>query len=97
MAMTKSPCQPFVLAREAPNSNDVRFSAMEPIGNDRWRGQFTVPDVGRYRYTIEGWVDHFQTWRMDLTKRIASGQDVSLDMLIGAGFVEAAASRAAKR
>ncbi len=35
---------------------------MEPLVNDRWRGSFTVPEVGRYRYTLQAWVDHFKTW-----------------------------------
>src|SRR5579862_29554 len=43
---------------------------MHPIGNDRWRGEFSVSSLGCYRYTIEGWIDHLQTWYLDLLKRI---------------------------
>ena len=25
---------------------------MRPLGNDRWRGEFTVDKIGRYRYTL---------------------------------------------
>jgi starch synthase (maltosyl-transferring) len=75
------------------NSNDVHFAAMESLGNDRWRAEFPVLQLGRCRYTIEGWVDHFQTWRTDLIKRIETGQDVSVDMLIGAALIEDAATR----
>jgi starch synthase (maltosyl-transferring) len=35
-------------------------------GNDRWRGEFRVDALGSYVYTIEGWIDHFKTWRSDL-------------------------------
>ncbi|HKX19724.1 MAG TPA: maltotransferase domain-containing protein, partial [bacterium] len=38
--------------------------------NDRWRGEFTVSQIGRYRYTVEVWVDHFATWTRDLAKRV---------------------------
>src|SRR6185312_247223 len=68
---------------------------MEPLVNDRWRGEFHVSEIGTCRYTVEGWVDHFKTWRGDLLKRIAAGQDVRIDLLIGAALIEGAASRAA--
>ncbi len=34
-----------------------RRAPMEPLGNDRWRGEFRVSHPGSYFYTIEGWVD----------------------------------------
>jgi starch synthase (maltosyl-transferring) len=67
---------------------------MTPLGNDRWRGAFSVTKAGRYEYIIEGWIDRFQTWRDGLAKRIAAGQDVHVDLLIGAELIEAAAARA---
>lgn len=73
---------------------EPQSSPMQPLGNDRWRGEFTVDKVGRYRYTIKGWVDQFAGWRDGLEKKIAAGQDVHLDLLMGAGLVEAAAKRA---
>jgi starch synthase (maltosyl-transferring) len=68
---------------------------MEFLVNDRWRGEFLVPEVGRYRYTIEGWIDHFASWRQGLEKKIEAGQDVEPDLLIGARLIQAAAERAA--
>src|SRR5262252_8921238 len=76
------------------DENQPQVSPMKPLGNDRWRGEFSVAELGKYRYTVEGWVDRFQTWRKDLQKRIAAKQDVSVDLLIGAGLIEAAAGRA---
>jgi starch synthase (maltosyl-transferring) len=67
---------------------------MEPLGNDRWRASFRVQELGRYRYTVQGWVDHFKTWSRDLGKRVEAGQDVSVDLLIGAALIEAARERA---
>ena len=67
---------------------------MQPLGNDRWSGTFQVQELGRYRYTVAGWVDHFKTWSRDLAKRIQAGQDVSVDLLIGAEMVEEASQRA---
>lgn len=68
---------------------------MAPLGNDRWRAGFTVEEIGRYLYTIEAWVDRFGTWREGLAKKIAAGQDVSQDLLMGAMLVERASKRAA--
>ena len=76
------------------NDKAVHSSPMKPIGNDRWRGEFPVLNVGRYEYTVEGWIDRFKTWRSDLIKRIAAGQDVHIDLLIGAQIIQDVASRA---
>jgi starch synthase (maltosyl-transferring) len=70
-------------------------TSMEALGNDRWQAAFPVAATGRYRYCVEGWVDPFLTWRRDLAKRIEAGQDVAVELAIGAGLVAAAAARAA--
>jgi starch synthase (maltosyl-transferring) len=68
---------------------------MKRLVNDRWRGAFRVTSVGRYWYTLQGWVDHFMTWQRDLGKKVASGQNVAVDLLIGSKLIGAAADRAA--
>ena len=68
--------------------------AMQPLGNDRWRAAFSVPGAGRYRYTIEGWLDHLGTWRADLLKRLAAGQNIDVEILIGLDLIAGAAQRA---
>ena len=67
---------------------------MQSLGNDRWSGTFQVEELGRYRYSVAGWIDHFKTWTHDLEKRIAAGQDLTVDLLIGAELVERAQERA---
>jgi len=67
---------------------------MQPLVNDRWSATFRVKDLGRYGFKVQGWVDHFETWRRDLLKRIQAESDASVDYLIGADLVAAAASRA---
>jgi starch synthase (maltosyl-transferring) len=73
---------------------ELQTSPMKLLGNDRWRGEFSVELLGRYKYTVEGWVDRFQTWRGELLKRVAAGQDVHVDLLIGAELIGEAAMRA---
>jgi starch synthase (maltosyl-transferring) len=68
--------------------------AMQPLVNDRWRGEFRVGDPGRHTYTVEAWVDQFHTWVRDLVRRLEAGQDVTVDLQIGAALVTEAAGRA---
>jgi starch synthase (maltosyl-transferring) len=67
---------------------------MEPLGNDRWRGSFTLADYARHEFTVEGWVDRFASWRSGLSKKVGAGQDVSSELLEGAVLLRDAASRA---
>jgi starch synthase (maltosyl-transferring) len=67
---------------------------MEPLVNDRWSGEFPVTELGRYRYTLRGWVDHWETWLRDLRKRVQADADTPLDYQIGAELIERAAERA---
>jgi starch synthase (maltosyl-transferring) len=78
------------------NGPDWTEVQMSPLVNDRWRGEFVVTELGRYRFTIEAWVDPFQTWSRQLAKRIQAGQDVTQDLEIGARIVESAAGRASQ-
>jgi starch synthase (maltosyl-transferring) len=65
-----------------------RETPMQPLVNDRWQGFFEVRELGRYRFTLMAWVDAFGTWRRDLQKRVAAGQDIALQFLIGAQLIE---------
>jgi starch synthase (maltosyl-transferring) len=62
-------------------------ATMEGVGNDRWRAQFTVEALGIYEYTVEGWIDRFGSWRDELSKKVAAGQDVSSEILEGTALV----------
>ncbi len=75
-------------------SNGWNEARMRPLVNDRWAADFPVNDLGRYRYTVHAWIDHWETWRRDLQKRIQANSDSPVDYLIGAELIEAAAGRA---
>jgi starch synthase (maltosyl-transferring) len=79
--------------RRADNG-DWHETEMEPLGNDRWRATFELAELGRYEYAVSAWVDRFRTWQHDLAKRLEAGQDVRVDLRIGALLVDAAAERA---
>ncbi|MEX2113541.1 MAG: maltotransferase domain-containing protein, partial [Pirellulales bacterium] len=60
---------------------------MTPLGNDAWQASFELAEIGSYEFTIVGWIDAFDTWSHDLEKRLAAGQDVAVDLQIGAQLV----------
>jgi starch synthase (maltosyl-transferring) len=82
-----------VLFRHETEQN-WREVEMLPLGNDRWRAAFPIQELGRYRYTVIGWVDHFKTWAHDIDKKVAAKQDVHVDLLVGAQLARAAAEKA---
>jgi starch synthase (maltosyl-transferring) len=83
---------------------DWRFTPLTPLTNDRWTAAFTADKLGDWLYTIEGWVDHFDTWCADLRKRLAAQptpdnpnaerQDIPLALRSGALLLSQAAHRA---
>ena len=63
---------------------------MQPLTNDRWRAELTVDEIGPYVYTILAWRDVWGSWRRDTAKKIAAGQDVSVEVEEGRLIVAAA-------
>jgi len=53
-----------------------REAAMRPLVNDRWQGQFDVESLGSYFYTVQAWVDAFQTWGRDTLKKFEAGLEI---------------------
>jgi starch synthase (maltosyl-transferring) len=74
--------------------SDWHEAPMVALGNDRWRGSFTVTAPGRYRYTVTAWVDHFLSWRHDFPRR-ADAEDIRIAAAVGAELIDAAGARAA--
>lgn len=73
---------------------DWRSTPMTRSTMDRHRGSFAVDTVGGYEFRVRGWIDHFDTWRDGLDKKVGAGQDVAVDLQIGTELVSAAAERA---
>lgn len=85
------------LCYRAKSSKAWKRVPMKPVVNDRWEGTFAVGDPGIWEFTIEAWVDHFQTWRRGLIKKIEAGQDVVLELQMGAAMIDDTAGRAPKK
>ena len=80
--------------RGEPAWNDV---PMRALGNDRWTGQFEIEELTDYEYTIEGWIDGFETWRQELSKKAAAGHEVGSELLEGSAALRAAGDRVPDR
>lgn len=61
--------------------------------NDEWHAQFVPPVPGRYRYTVEAWVDAFESWHHELERRVDAA-DIRIAARVGAAEILAAAGRA---
>jgi starch synthase (maltosyl-transferring) len=73
----------------SPGNGDWSYVAM-PYDQDadRWAGAFVLDRIGEWRFTVEAWTDAFATWRSGLEKKVAAGQDVSVELLEGGGIIE---------
>jgi starch synthase (maltosyl-transferring) len=69
-------------------------SALKFLNNDRWRGSFFVTEIGCSVFAVEGWVDHFKSWRKELEKKFHGGVDVTVELLAGSQLIESAAEKA---
>ena len=79
---------------------------MAALDNDLYTASFPVDRLGSWRFTIQAWVDHLDTWLSDLHKRIdaqpdpthpdaaTTPQNIPLAFRTGALLFEAAAARA---
>jgi starch synthase (maltosyl-transferring) len=83
-----------VLRHRSSVETNWREVRMQDIGNDRFRGCFTVDELGEFLYTVVGWIDLFASWRRDLRKKVDAGRDVAVDLLVGAELIAAASRRA---
>jgi starch synthase (maltosyl-transferring) len=62
--------------------------ALEPVGNDHWRGLIVPGQVGPWEFEVVGLADAYGTWARDLRLRIEAGQDVTVELEDGAQMVD---------
>ena len=79
-----------VLWRRAGEPSWTRGARWRPLGNDAGRAASRSTALGATNTPSRRWVDRFATWRQELTKKAAAGQDVASELLEGAA---AAATR----
>ena len=73
---------------KAPGAKRWAETELEPAGNDRWHGSFVVTELGRWQFTIVGWIDRFGSWRSELTRKVDGGQiDLASELIEGAALL----------
>ncbi|MGY6501874.1 MAG: alpha-1,4-glucan--maltose-1-phosphate maltosyltransferase [Acidimicrobiales bacterium] len=77
-----------------PGDETTTEVAMRHLVNDRFAASHRLDRLGRWAFTVVGWVDRFETWRDGMRRRIAADQDLVVDLQIGARLVADAAARA---
>jgi starch synthase (maltosyl-transferring) len=71
---------------------------MKPGENDVWSGEFTVPEIGDVEYTVEAWLDPYESWREEFRRKHEGGQpDLSAEAKEGAHLLERGAGRSKDR
>src|SRR5690606_28371172 len=60
---------------------------MHLVSNDHWNIRLVPDEIGFYEFRIEGWVDQYKTWKHGLTKKKEAGQDISVELQIGAAIM----------
>ena len=77
-----------------PGARAFAEAPMTQLSLDRWRGEFATGALGLHRFQVEAWVDPFASWRDELERKLAAGQeDLESEIAEGAALLEDAASR----
>jgi len=57
------------------------------VGNDVWIASFSVAEKGVYKFTIEAWIDHLDTWYDGFKKKADARLDVHVELMEGAKWL----------
>jgi starch synthase (maltosyl-transferring) len=89
------------------SDSNWQSTPLTALPNDLWSAAFLVDRIGSWSFTLQVWVDHFDTWCADLKKRLAAQpdpadparrdlppQEIPLALTIGALLIDQTAARA---
>src|SRR5690606_11363976 len=57
---------------------------------DRWSGRIVFDGVGPWQVSIIAWRDLFATWRAEVGKKLAAGQNLSVEIIEGRDLIRSA-------
>ncbi|MDQ1902268.1 alpha-1,4-glucan--maltose-1-phosphate maltosyltransferase [Paracoccus sp. WLY502] len=77
-----------ILWRRA-GDEDASESAMTLVENDRWATSVVFSENDYYECTILAWRDLFTTWHKEVTKKLAAGQRIALELEEGRRLLQA--------
>ncbi|MCW5912897.1 MAG: alpha-1,4-glucan--maltose-1-phosphate maltosyltransferase [Cyclobacteriaceae bacterium] len=65
------------------DDKDWKSVALHPTYNDEWHASFYVPEKGNYVFTVQAWIDHFETWHDGFRKKALAKVDVTVELAEG--------------
>ncbi len=83
-----------VVRVRSQGDKDWKEVRMQYIINDHWEAELELEETGFYEFNVFAWADHFSTWKKGLQKKFDAGQNIEVELLIGAELMEEAAGRA---
>lgn len=81
---------------ETGEMNRIKMNQVLPWGLDIWEAGIPLNETGTYSFTVQGWIDHYSTWKEALLKKIGAGQDVSVELMMGINMLKESSSRLEK-
>ncbi|MDY7104186.1 MAG: alpha-1,4-glucan--maltose-1-phosphate maltosyltransferase [Actinomycetota bacterium] len=66
----------------------IASAPLHEVVNDLWEGELEVSGLGAHELEIVAWTDRFATWRHHIEVKAAAGQDVLVELEVGARFLE---------
>jgi starch synthase (maltosyl-transferring) len=66
------------------DKGDWKEVPMNHSFNDEWSASFYVEEKGFYFFTVQAWVDHFETWYDGFKKKANAKVDVKVELMEGA-------------
>jgi starch synthase (maltosyl-transferring) len=80
---------------EYKTSKARKWTSVEMLeaGNDAWTASFQVTEQAIYQYRIVSWVDHLLTWYRGFKKKQADGQEMGVELKIGANLLNEVAAK----
>jgi starch synthase (maltosyl-transferring) len=91
--IVRPPLPPSEALAGDPGARDWTIP-LEAMGDDRYGASFVVDALGSWQWSIRGWIDHFASFRRGLLRKLEAGQEVDVELSVGAELVAAAAARA---
>lgn len=80
-----------VFLRSIPTGETLELP-MAFVINDSWEATYTFNAAGLYEFWIQGWENHFDTWKTGIKKKLEARQDIALDLQVGIELLENAAA-----
>jgi starch synthase (maltosyl-transferring) len=72
----------------SPRSAEWLETPMRHQEADRWVGSFVAGELGRWTFTVQAWLDRYESWRDELRRKAAAGQqDLASELAEGAALM----------